>query len=157
MDCSSPSLRRGLLAASAVAALALPVTAILSPAASASGVAHVSSNAPECVASSSYYASVQGAAIASVTFTLDGHRVARVHRPNAHGAFAAWVPLTLGRAHRLTMTVDFTLASHASPRGFQRTLARCNTKIRTKKPKKEAEVPTTSTAPSSEEALPFTG
>jgi hypothetical protein len=151
------SLRRALLGGTTLGASALAVTAILAPAASASGVAHVSSNAPACVASSSYYASVTGSAIVSVSFTLDGRRVATVHKPNSRGAFATRVRLTVGRAHRLTMMVAFTAASHTGSRGFQRTLARCDTKIRVKKPPKEKKAPSTETLASSETAIPFTG
>jgi len=135
----------------------LPMTAVLAPAASAAGVAHVSSNAPACVASSGYYASVTGGAIASVTFMLDGRRVADVHKPNSHGAFATRVGLTAGRAHRLTMTVAFTTASNTRPLKFQRTLARCAAKIRWRKPPaREKTTPKSGTAPASE-SLPFTG
>lgn len=147
---SMTALRNAGLAAAALSAAVLPTIAIEAMAAGggASGVAHVSSNVPACVARTGYYASVSGSAIASVTFTLDGRRVARVHKPNSRGAFAARVGLTAGRAHVLAMTVDFAAASHARPMRFVRTVARCAAKIKKK--------PTTTTSPSSE-TLAFTG
>jgi hypothetical protein len=145
---SLTALRRGLPAGAALVALLLPA-ALETPVSSAvSAAAHVSSKAPACESGSSYYASVTGSAIASVTFALDGRRVARVHKPNSHGAFATRVGLTPGRAHRLTMRVDFTLASHSRPARFQRTLARCAAKTKEYSPAPE----TPHEAP-----LPFTG
>lgn len=145
--------RHALIAGSALAALLLPATVLHATASSAaSGAAHVSSYTPACVASSSYHASVTGIAISSVTFALDGRRVAKVSKPNSRGAFATRVGLRAGRAHRLTMTVDFTAASQSGPVRFQRTLARCAAKIRKREYSPAPEKPAATEAP-----LPFTG
>ncbi len=144
--------------AAVVGTVAVALASALVPAAGASGAAaRVSSNAPQCVPGTSYDASVSGSDIASVTFALDGRRLATVHGKNSHGAFAKRVHLSAGRAHMLTMTVDFTSQGAVAPQVFHRTLARCAAKIRNKK----GTTPTTGTSPSSEteaQTLPsFTG
>lgn len=147
---------RVLFAGTALAALALATTVFQTAGAdTSSGEAHVSSNTPACVSGSDYYASVTGSAIASVAFALDGRLIATVSRPNSRGAFGTRLGLTAGRAHRLTMTVDFTAASRSTPTRLQRTIARCAAKIRKKK---TSTTPVTETAPSSETVAPaFTG
>ncbi len=89
------------------------------------GVAHLASHAPACVASNGYVASVSGGLIASVTFTLNGHKVATVHKPNSHGAFAARIKLAAGSKGKLTINVVFTSASKVHSTTIHRTLARC--------------------------------
>jgi hypothetical protein len=89
------------------------------------GAAHLASSARACVASTGYLASVSGDGIASVTYTLDGHKLKTVSKPNSHGAFALRVHLASGRKYHLSMKVTFTSASHTSPVTLHKTLARC--------------------------------
>jgi hypothetical protein len=89
------------------------------------GVAHLASTARGCVASSGYLASVSGKLIASVTFTLDGHKLATLHKPNAQGAFAARVKLPVGSREKLVIKVLYTAASKTHAATITRTLARC--------------------------------
>jgi hypothetical protein len=89
------------------------------------GVAHLASRAPACVASSGYLASVSGSLIASVTFTLGGHKIATLHKPNSHGAFTARVKLPAGRREKLAIKVVFTAASKTHETTIHKTLARC--------------------------------
>jgi hypothetical protein len=87
--------------------------------------AHLASSANACVASNGYLASVVGSSIASVTFTLDGHKIATLHKANSHGAFTDRVKLPVGGKKKLAMKVVFTAASKAHPVTLHRTLARC--------------------------------
>ena len=89
------------------------------------GNAHIASHTPACIASAGYLAAVSGKAIASVTFTLDGHKIATVSKPGPHGVFATRVRIFAGGRHKLTMHVTFTAASHTAPQNISRTLARC--------------------------------
>lgn len=89
------------------------------------GAARLASNSHACVASSGYLASVSGKLIASVTFTLDGHKVKTLTRANSHGAFALRIALKAGHAHHLTIHVAFTSASATKALTIKRTLARC--------------------------------
>jgi hypothetical protein len=89
------------------------------------GVAHLASSANACVASSGYLASVAGSSITSVTFTLDGHKVTTLSKPNAHGAFTARVKLPVGGKEQLVIKVTFTAASKTHTATLHRTLARC--------------------------------
>jgi hypothetical protein len=89
------------------------------------GAARLASNSHACVASSGYLASVSGKLIASVTFTLDGHKVKTLTRANSGGAFALRIALKAGRAHHLTIQVAFTSASATKALTIKRTLARC--------------------------------
>jgi hypothetical protein len=89
------------------------------------GVAHLASSAPACVASNGYEASVAGSLIESVTFTLGGHKVATLHKPNVHGAFAVRIKLPVGSKRKLVIKVVFTSASKAHSDTITRTLARC--------------------------------
>jgi len=89
------------------------------------GMAHLASSANACVASSGYLASVAGHSIASVTFTLDGHKVTTLHKPNSHGAFTARVKLPVGSKEQLVIKVTFTAASKTHTATLHRTLARC--------------------------------
>ncbi len=89
------------------------------------GGAHISSHTPACIASTGYVAAVSGDAIASVTFSLDGHKLATVSKPGSHGTFATRVHVPAGARHRLTMHVTFTAASHTPAKNISRTLARC--------------------------------
>jgi hypothetical protein len=89
------------------------------------GAAHLASSASACVASTGYLASVSGKLIASVTFTLDGHKVATLKAPNSHGAFAARVKLPVGSKEKLVIKVLFTAASKVHATTITRSLARC--------------------------------
>jgi hypothetical protein len=89
------------------------------------GAAHLASSASACVASTGYLASVGGKLIASVTFTLDGHKVATLTAPNSHGAFATRVKLPVGSKEKLVIKVVFTAASKVHATTITRSLARC--------------------------------
>ncbi|HME03346.1 MAG TPA: Ig-like domain-containing protein [Solirubrobacteraceae bacterium] len=89
------------------------------------GSARLASNSKACVASTGYLASVSGKLIASVTFTLDGHKLKTLTKANSHGAFALRVGVKAGHAHHLTIKVTFTSASSTKSLTINRTLARC--------------------------------
>jgi hypothetical protein len=89
------------------------------------GAAHLSSSAPACVASNGYVASVGGSLIESVTFTLGGHKVATVTKPNSHGVYATRIKLPVGSKEKLSMKVVFTSASKVHETTIHKTLARC--------------------------------
>ncbi len=89
------------------------------------GSAHLASSARACVASTGYLASVSGKEIASVTYTLDGHKLKTLSKPNSHGVFALRVHVASGHAHHLAMKVVFAAASHTSSVTLHKTLARC--------------------------------
>jgi hypothetical protein len=89
------------------------------------GVAHLASRAPACVASNGYVASVSGSLIASVTFTVGGHKVVTLHKPNSHGAFTARIRLPAGSREKLAIKVVFTAASKTHETTIHKTLARC--------------------------------
>jgi hypothetical protein len=119
-----------------VAALAPPVTAKATTTTTttvkagqsevlAFGAAHLASSPPACVASTGYLASVAGKSISSVTFTLDGHKIATLHHSNHKGGFATRVKVRPGSKHRLTIHVVFTAASKTKALTIKRTLAHC--------------------------------
>jgi hypothetical protein len=89
------------------------------------GTAHLASSASACVASTGYLASVSGKLIAAVTFTLDGHKLATLHKPNLNGAFTARVKLPVGSKEKLLIKVVYTSASKTHTATLSRTLARC--------------------------------
>jgi hypothetical protein len=89
------------------------------------GVAHLASSASACVASSGYLASVSGKLIASVTFTLGGHKLATVRKPNSHGAFTDRVKLPVRGKRKLVIKVVYTSASKVHASTITRSLARC--------------------------------
>ena len=89
------------------------------------GTAHLAHSASACVASTGYLASVSGKLIASVTFTLDGHKVTTLHKPNSHGAFTARLKLPVGSKEKLVIKVVYTAASKTHTATLKRTLARC--------------------------------
>jgi hypothetical protein len=86
-----------------------------------------------CVAASGYTARVSGKAISSVTFTLDGHKLKTLTKPNSHGTFSLHIGVRSGKAHHLSIHVVFTSASHTKPVTLHKTLARCA--ARTVKPR----------------------
>jgi hypothetical protein len=89
------------------------------------GSAHLASTARACVASSGYLASVSGKGIASVTYTLDGHRLKTLSKANSQGAFVLRVHVSSGHVHHLAMKVTFTATAHTSAVTLHKTLARC--------------------------------
>jgi hypothetical protein len=89
------------------------------------GVAHLASSASACVASTGYLASVSGKLIASVTFTLGGHKLATVRKANSHGAFTDRVKLPVGSKQKLVIKVVYTAASKVHTSTITRSLARC--------------------------------
>jgi hypothetical protein len=89
------------------------------------GAAHLASSANACVASTGYLASVAGSSIASVTFTVNGHKIATVRKANPHGAFTTRIKLPVGGKEKLAMKVTFTVASKTHAVTLHRTLARC--------------------------------
>lgn len=78
-----------------------------------------------CIAQTGYTAAVHGTSIASVTFTLDGHRLKTLHKPTSSGTFALRINVHAGSAHHLSMRVVFTTSSKTSATTLHRTLARC--------------------------------
>jgi hypothetical protein len=90
----------------------------------AKGTAHTS-RVRSCIASSGYTASVHGSSIASVTFTLDGHKVKTLSKPTSAGTFAVHLNVRSGRTHHLSMHVVFTASSKTSATTLHKTLARC--------------------------------
>jgi outer membrane protein assembly factor BamB len=89
------------------------------------GTAHLASSAKACVASSSYLASVGGKHIAAVTFTLNGHRLKSLSKPNSHGAFSLRVGVKAGRVEHLSIHVTFTADASNRSLTISKTLARC--------------------------------
>jgi hypothetical protein len=83
-----------------------------------------SSNAKACIASSGYLASVSGKLIASVTFTLDGHKIKTLTHPSG-GRFALRIAVKAGGLHHLSIHVSFTSASATKALTINKTLARC--------------------------------
>ena len=77
-----------------------------------------------CVAQTGYLASVRGSSIASVTFTLDGHKVKTLLK-STHGAFALRIGLRAGSKHHLSIHVVFTASSKTPSKTIHQTLARC--------------------------------
>jgi hypothetical protein len=98
----------------------LPVKETVKP----TGSAHLASSGRACVASSGYVASVSGKGIASVTYTLDGHRL-KTLRHASHGAYALRIQVSSRRAHHLSIHVTFSSAAHTSAVTLHKTLARC--------------------------------
>jgi hypothetical protein len=89
------------------------------------GTAHLASSSKACVASGAYLASVSGKNVASVTFTLDGHKLGTLSKANSHGKFALRVPVRAGRREHLSIHVAFTSATSNRSLTINRTLARC--------------------------------
>lgn len=89
------------------------------------GSAHLASSARACVASSSYLASVSGNDIASVTFTLNGHKLKTLTKAGSHGTFSLRVPVKAGKVEHLAMHVTFTSATSNRSQTINKTLARC--------------------------------
>jgi hypothetical protein len=106
--------------------VATPAASVLPAKESASpkGAAHLASTRA-CVASNGYLARVSGTAIASVTFTLDGHKVKTLSKPNSGAAFSARIHLRAGSRHHLSIHVVFSAASKTSASTIKKTLARC--------------------------------
>jgi IgGFc binding protein/Bacterial Ig-like domain (group 1) len=92
------------------------------------GVAHLASSGRACVASSVYTASVHGSLIASVTFAVNGHKVATVSKPNSHGQYTARIKVPAGHREKLAISVTYTSASKVHSATLHRTLARCAAK-----------------------------
>jgi Big-like domain-containing protein len=88
------------------------------------GTAHLASSAKACSATSSYLASVSGKDIASVAFTLNGHKLKTVTK-SAHGSFSLKVPVKAGKVERLSIHVAFTAAASNHSETITKTLARC--------------------------------
>jgi hypothetical protein len=78
-----------------------------------------------CIAQTGYLAAVHGTSIASVTFTLDGHKLKTLHKPTSSGTFALRINVHAGSAHHLSEHVVFTASSKTSATTLHRTLARC--------------------------------
>jgi hypothetical protein len=88
--------------------------------------AHLASSAPNaCLASGTYVAAVAGSSIASVTFTVNGHEVTKLEKPNSHGKFTAPIKLPAGQTEKLVVHVAYTKASGKPAATLKRTLARC--------------------------------
>jgi hypothetical protein len=89
------------------------------------GSARLANSARACVASSSYLASVNGKNIASVTFTLGGHKLKTLSKANSHGSFSLRVPVKAGRVEHLSIHVAYTSATSNHGQTINKTLARC--------------------------------
>ena len=102
-----------------------PAVAVLGTKASSppKGSAHVA-GVRGCVASTGYLASVRGKSIASVTFTLDGHKV-KTLRKSAHGLFALRLHVSTGSKHHLSIHVVFAASTKTPSKTIHQTLARC--------------------------------
>jgi hypothetical protein len=87
--------------------------------------ARLAGHAKACIASHTYRASVSGKLIASVTFTVNGHRVAKLTKPNSHGKFTKLIRLRAGHKQKLVIHVIYTKASGSPATELKRTLARC--------------------------------
>jgi len=92
------------------------------------GTAHLASSSKACVASSGYVASVSGKDIASVTYTLDGHKL-KTTAHSSHGSYSLRIKVSSGNQHHLSIHVVFTPASHTSAVTLHRTLARCAARV----------------------------
>ncbi len=88
------------------------------------GTAHLASSARACSATSSYLASVSGKDIASVTFTLDGHKLETVTK-STHGSFSLKVRVKAGKVEHLSIHVAFTAVASNNSETITKTLARC--------------------------------
>lgn len=84
-----------------------------------------------CIASHTYRASVSGKLIASVTFKVNGHRVAKLIKPNSHGKFVKHIKLRAGHKEKLVIHVAYTKSSGSPATKIKRTLARCAVHHRT--------------------------
>ena len=109
----------------AAAVTTTPTTPTAKAGVLAFGAAHLASSASACVASAGYLASVSGKLIASVTFTLGGHKLATVRKPNSHGAYIHRIKLPVGSKQKLVIKVVFTKASKVHASTITRSLARC--------------------------------
>jgi hypothetical protein len=89
------------------------------------GTAHLARSSQACVASSGYLASVSGKDIASVTFTVNGHKLKTVSKANSHGAYSLRVSVPAGKVEHLTMHVAFSAAASNHSETISKTLARC--------------------------------
>jgi hypothetical protein len=89
------------------------------------GTAHLASSSQACVASSGYLASVAGKDIASVTFTVNGHKLKTLSKANAVGEFSLRIKVPAGDVEHLSIHVTFTSASSARSATITRRLARC--------------------------------
>jgi hypothetical protein len=89
------------------------------------GAAHLASSTRACVASSGYTATVGGKDIASVTYTLNGHKLGTLSKSNSHGKFAWRVAVKAGKVEHLSMHVTFTAAARNHSTTITKTLARC--------------------------------
>jgi hypothetical protein len=87
--------------------------------------ARLAGHARACIASRTYRASVSGKLIASVTFKVNGHRVAKLTKPNSHGRFTKLIKLGAGHKKKLVIQVAYTAASGSPATKIKRTLARC--------------------------------
>jgi hypothetical protein len=102
----------------------LPAKTAVTP----TGSAHLASSSRACVAASGYLASVSGKNIASVTYTLDGHKLKTLTHASG-GVFSLRVHVSSGKAHHLSIHVTFTGASHTAATTLHKTLARCAARV----------------------------
>jgi hypothetical protein len=90
------------------------------------GTAHLASNTQACIASSSYLASVSGKNIASVTFTLDGHKLKTLNKANAQGKFSLPIGVKPGKVEHVSIHVTFASGTTSNRSAtITRRLARC--------------------------------
>lgn len=88
------------------------------------GSAHLASSSQACLASSSYLASVSGKDIASVTFSVNGHKLKTLSKATG-GKFSLRVPVPAGKVEHLSIHVAYTSAASNRSATITRRLARC--------------------------------
>ena len=88
------------------------------------GTAHLASSSQACLASSSYLASVSGKHIASVTFSVNGHKLKTLSK-SSNGKFTLRVAVPAGKVEHLSIHVTYTSATSNRSATITRRLARC--------------------------------
>lgn len=88
------------------------------------GEAHLAASRA-CVARSSYLASVSGNDVASVTFSVNGHKLKTLTKANSRGSFTLPIAVKAGKVEHLSILVSFTTATSDRSETITKTLARC--------------------------------
>jgi hypothetical protein len=87
--------------------------------------------APTGCASKAFSARVYGAAVQQVVFTLDGNRVASLHKPSQAGTFSIRVNPTRYRVgvHKLVASVEFKPWTRAHSKVLRASFQRCSPRL----------------------------
>jgi hypothetical protein len=88
------------------------------------GSAHIASSARACYASDRAPISVTGSLISSVTFTVNGRKLATVTKPS-HGRYTASVKVSPGHREKVVIHVTYSAQSKTHTATITRTVARC--------------------------------